>query len=461
MNSGGPISPPSTKSKVLDPSLFGLEMAKLVEEPAIVLDLAIREGYLSFRAGNGASRCVACKGARMLCGKARCPILARISSFLQVAPKISSETLAGSTPPGVFVGRIGYPYVYVGPLTPPFLGDTTLLDLPELWVDRKIEEIVAFRSMLVRGKTRAKVSDAGIGGRILDAITELALASKPVDLELTFDRPPRGSMLLDDEVQPFGPSAIVKKMKVGEARWDRSVEKVYEDTDLKASEAVLTLYKDGILVSKIQRAFSIGALGLKTHRRLVPTRWSITAVDSIISNALMERVRSLPIINEYRLYEYDHLDNRFEILMIPSSWSYESIEAWYPRTVWNPWGKEIVYFGDYEGYGGRTTYASMGGCYYAGRLAVTEHLVGEGRQASVLILREIHPGYILPVGVWNVRESVRSALRHPPLKFNNLEEALRRIADRLEIRLDTWLRASRMLRIFLHQKRMRDFLEKI
>lgn len=460
MNPGGPIPPPK-RSRVLDPSTFGLELARIVEEPAILSDLAIREGFLRFQAGEGASRCVACKGARLLCGKARCPIILRVSSFFQVAPKISSETMAGSTPPGVFVGRIGYPHVYVGPLTPPILGDTALLDLPELWIGRKIEEIVAFRSMLVRGKTRAKVSDVGIGGKLLESITELALASRPVDLELTFDRPPRGSMLLDDEVQPFGPSAIVKKMKVGNAKWDRSVEKVYADTDLKASEAVLTLYREGILVTKIQRAFSIGAFGLKPHRRLVPTRWSITAVDSIISSALMERVRDLPIINEYRLYEYDNLDNRFEILMIPSSWSYESIEAWYPKTIWNPGGKEIVYFGDYEGYEGRSSYASMGGCYYAARLAVTEHLVGEGRQASVLILREIHPGYILPVGVWNVRESVRSALRNQPLKFNSLGEALGRIAERLEIRLETWKRASRMLRLFLHQRRMGDFLEKI
>ena len=36
------------------------------------------------------------------------------------------------------------------------------------------------------------------------------------------------------------------------------------------------------------------------------------------------------------------MDNVFEILMIPAQWSYESMEAWYPGTVWNPAGSNIA-----------------------------------------------------------------------------------------------------------------------
>ena len=132
---------------------------------------------------------------------------------------------------------------------------------------------------------------------------------------------------------PFGPSAPIRDLIVSNARWDRQIGKAYSDTDLKATNAVLEIYGKGVLVTKIQRAFSVGAFGLKKNRRLVPTRWSITAVDSIISKELMEKVKIFPEINEYRIYESRYLDNIFEVLMIPSAWSYEIIEAWHPGTV--------------------------------------------------------------------------------------------------------------------------------
>jgi len=37
-------------------------------------------------------------------------------------------------------------------------------------------------------------------------------------------------------------------------------------------------------------------------------------------------------------------------------------------------------------------------------LAVCDQLVKERRQATVIVLREARPGYIMPVGVWQVRE---------------------------------------------------------
>ena len=64
--------------------------------------------------------------------------------------------------------------------------------------------------------------------------------------------------------------------------------------------------------------------------------------------------------------------------MIPQQWSYESMEAWYPGTVWNPNGTSIAIFSDWEGNSGRTTYAQIGGCYYSARLAVCEQLPKKG-----------------------------------------------------------------------------------
>jgi hypothetical protein len=65
------------------------------------------------------SLCVLCKGARFLCGKTRCPIMVKVNYFLKSAPLMETEDIAGMSPPSVFIGRIGYPNVYVGPLVPP------------------------------------------------------------------------------------------------------------------------------------------------------------------------------------------------------------------------------------------------------------------------------------------------------------------------------------------------------
>src|SRR2546428_7419557 len=81
---------------------------------------------------------------------------------------IDVTALDGSSPPGVFVGRFGYPKVFVGPLIPPVHGDTEVLDTPEEWIGRSLEEIVGFRSQLVRGMHRTHVLDVDSGGEAPD-----------------------------------------------------------------------------------------------------------------------------------------------------------------------------------------------------------------------------------------------------------------------------------------------------
>ena len=401
--------------------------------------------------------CVVCKGSRLLCGKLRCPIIVKVNYYLKSIPLMNSEDIDGASPPSVFIGRIGYPNVYAGPLVPPVQADTSMYDLPELWFGKSIDEIVAFRSMLVRGKHRVHVQKFNEAGKIIEKTRELALAVKPVDIELNLTKKPHGNIFMSDEIQPFGPSAPIRDLHVGNTSWDHHLENAYTDTDLKAVPAVLELYSKGVMETKIQRAFSVGAFGIEKNRRLVPTRWSITAVDDIISKDLIEKVKQFPEINEHRVYESQYLDNVFEVLMIPREWSYEAIEAWYPGTVWNPNGKQTVMFSDWEGHENRTTYAQIGGCYYAARLAVCELLVKERRQARIIVLREAHPGYIMPVGVWQVRENVKNAMRQKPLLFNTLNEALHRIASQFSIPLEGWIRESHLIRNTLFQRRISDF----
>ncbi len=401
--------------------------------------------------------CVSCRGAKFLCGKVRCPILVRWDFMRRTAPATDRLRLDGSSPPGVFVGRFGYPKVFVGPLVPPVHGDTEILDTPEAWLGRTMEDIVSFRSQLVRGMHRVHVLDVEAGDRIVERTRELALSTASAEVEVGFERKPRGRLILDEDAQPFGPSAPLRALDVGTLKLDHRLERASSDTDLRAQEAVLGLYATGVAISKIQRAFSVGAFGLSKHRKFVPTRWSITAVDDTIGKALRERVKAFPLVNEIRVFESIGFDDRFLVVQVPRPWRYELIEAWYPNTVWNPLGREVVIFGDHEGFEGRTTYASIGGCYYAARLAVAEALLRERRQAATVVLRETHPGYIMPVGVWNVREHVRDALRRPPRRFASMAEALQYLRSRLDIPIARYVRASEVLKHILYQRTFDDF----
>ena len=403
------------------------------------------------------SLCALCRGTKFLCGKSRCPVLLKFHSQDKVKPLIDKVRIGGSSPPSVFIGRIGYPKISIGPMIPPIIGDTSLIDTPELWLDKSIDDIVDFRSMLIRGKHIVDVFDVESSNKIVEYTRELALSKNSVFADALFKKKPRGKIVFYDESQPHGPSAPLKSFEISNPKYEQHIEKAFYDTDLKSRDAILNLYKGGVNVSKIQRAFSVGAFGLKKYRRFVPTRWSITAVDSSIGEALMNNTKTYPWINNFRVYYHNQFDNRWAVLMMPSEWQYELIEAWYPNTTWNPYGISISIFNSYEFYKGRTTYAEIGGCYYAARLAVNEVLNTERRQAGVVILREAHPGYIMPIGVWNVRESVRKALREPYEKFETLDKALIHISNKMDIPLQRWIHNSAILKNKLYQKKLEDF----
>ena len=124
---------------------------------------------------SGSSLCAKCKG-RMWCGKDSCPIMVKFYAQTRVRPMIDSTYLEGSSPPSVFVGRFNYPKVFVGPMLPPLHGDTSLMDTPEQWTGKSIQEIVDFRFQLVRGKFLTDIKN--FNGKIIERTRDIALAEK-------------------------------------------------------------------------------------------------------------------------------------------------------------------------------------------------------------------------------------------------------------------------------------------
>jgi hypothetical protein len=210
----------------------------------------------------------------------------------------ASDSINGSSPPSVFVGSYGYPKVGVGPMLPPIHGDTTLLDNPERWIGKSLEEIVNFRLNLVRGIQ--KLSIESTEGRFIENLHEVAMSSRPIDSDLQFHKTTFPITTIDGENPPFGPIGDIKSAKFSSGRTEKSIERVYYDHDLTAQDAILTLYNSGIEISKIQKCFSVGMFGKK--RKLVPTKWSITATDDIISKSLVSEILELDLIDSCRVF---------------------------------------------------------------------------------------------------------------------------------------------------------------
>ena len=401
--------------------------------------------------------CLSCRGAKLLCGKPRCPIIVKAQSIARMGKSIETDKIDGSSPPGVFVGRLGYPRVSIGPMVPPQHGDTSILDTPEEWLGKPVEKIVDYRYSLVRGNARASVDDAKSPTRLLSSLQELAMAARPVETELKLTKAPRKILTLSEDTQPFGPSAPLERFKTSNASVDRRIETCYYDRDLKAAEAVNALYSLGVLVTRIQKTFSLGMFGEGGRRKIVPTRWSITAVDSTISQNLIDRVKGYPTIDEYRVYSFYVYDNQYVAILLPEQWRFEWIEAWFPNTTWNQYTNKPYVIGDYEEYFGRTTYAKVGGCYYSTRLAVSEALEREGRQAASIVLRETYPGYLMPLGVWNVRESIRMLMKQKFVAFDTFNGALQFALGKMRISREKWIASSVLISRELTQTKITSY----
>ncbi len=356
----------------------------------------------------------------------------------------SSDSISGTSPPSVFVGSYNYPKVFVGPMVPPIHGDTSLLDNPEKWKGRSLEEIVNFRLNLVRGIQKIPISQTD--GRYIENLQEVTMSSKPTDSDLIFEKAP-SSISLDGESAPFGPIGQVKSAKFSDTHSVKSIEKAFYDKDLKAQDAVLNLYNSGIEISKIQKCFSIGMLGQK--RKLVPTRWSIAATDDIVSKSLTDEILDYDLIDSCQVFSYEHLGNAFSVILFPHRWIYEMIESWYSNGI-------LGFGSDFEDARGINHPPAIAGAYFAARLGVTEYLSKQKIQAGVVILREIRPEYSIPVGVWQVREGIREAMKQNPAITENFEDALILASSKMSVSKSEWLSHGNISKL-MRQKTLSDF----
>ncbi len=373
------------------------------------------------------------------------------------------QNFQGSSP-APFIGRFGYPQVNIGILSPQIPGDTSHYDSPKVWNQQNtpIGSIASLRYGLVNSKTHWNVKDAFKKSRFLEICQEIGMASKPVELEVNLKDLPKLTLQAEKEIIPFGPQAELQKAQItANPTIDSRVERVVSDIDLKAAEAVISLYKKGFEENFLTKLISVGDLGIGKNRKLVPTRWSITAVDDTVGKQLIQEIKDLPF-GECQAYFGGGWGNYYLVLFFPEIWSYELFEMYLGYKV-NPWSKEGNFYStDYEGYEGRKEYAEeTAGAYYSTRLATLETMKLNKKQSSALVLRFITSEYNIPLGVWVCREATRKSLAEKPLSFASQELMLQYarvlIKQKFGFELDILLKESRLLKEKKEQRKLNQF----
>lgn len=368
--------------------------------------------------------------------------------------------VSSNSPPSVFVGsRLKYPSVNVGILSPLEKDENAwVYDDAKYWAETNfsIKDVLNLRNNLLNSRFKTSVKTSSDENRnFVNIAREIAIASKPVGVEIEFDKRIGNDWKRDRVLTPQGMGATMKYARITEnVKVDRKLEKMMND-EVKSVESINYLYKNNFDEYSLSKILSVGVLGMKKEKKLVPTRWSITATDDTVGKDLIKRIKEYKWIEDYELFFGEFMGNAYLVMLFPNVWSYELFELYLPGSSWNR-GNDVKAATDFEGYGGRKNYASnTAGGYYASRLPILEYLEKIKKQASVLVVRLELPSYWASLGVWVVRESVRKALNHRKFKFsemNEMTESAKKIGMiKFGFDCDKVLRKSRLLEQFKTQ----------
>lgn len=393
----------------------------------------------------GASKC-------KICGKSAC----KEHSFLFNNIKRVTQ-FSGSSPPEIFVGRYNYPNVNIGVLSPQNqFGNTQILSSQELWHKHRLPmaDIMHLRSKLVYGRTQNNIRKAlseTAKNKFLQTMQEVAMTNKSITAEFQLQKPITSHSESESYVPIISNAAQIKSIRLEENPIiERKIDTLANDTDAKAKIGILELEKTGIPTSTIIKVLSAGLLGLGIRRKLVPTRWAITAVDDTLSKEKLKKIKTFQETSEILVFTSEYLGNHYEFLLLPDKFSFEVIEI-------NNQGLSV--WQDYESFFGRKNYAeSVTGAYYANRLALAEYLEKIQRQCSCLVFREVNPKeYTQSMGVGILRQISREVFSSQPIKFNTLNEALANIQTRITIPLGNFTEKSIILKDYKKQSKLSEW----
>ena len=358
-------------------------------------------------------------------------------------PKIIDDSMMQKVP-NMLIGSYNYPNINTGFLSSNNVQDE---DNPKEWSENpkiSIKDIILKRQSLLNSRFKTDVKNP----RFQDKLKEVSLSQKSLDAEIFINGTKKREFSFNQDTLPHGPVSELKKIDILEnAKIPFHVQRAESDSDLRAHEAIETLNKRGIDEHFLTKIVSAGNLGLKTQRKIVPTRWSITMIDDTLGKKYIKQIETQEM-HEVSFFRGNYLGNHYYCIIIPGPWSFELFET-YTEGLKN--ASQYQSATDHETAHGRKTYAhNTSGGYYASRIAALEYLAKVKKRGRVIIFRFITDEYWAPLGVWVVREATRKAFKKEPQTFETKEDVIKycflRALKEFKININPLIRDSKIIK---------------
>lgn len=256
--------------------------------------------------------------------------------------------------------------------------------------------------------------------RINNEIIDIYKSKKAIEFNSTFEKELKFDKVLSNKVSGImGSKNELESLNATEnTSTNKQIEK-YESNDAKAKEAVIKLYEHGENEQQIIHLLALGIFGVSINKKLVPSKWAITAYDTMIQNHLHKKILKYNPINQYEVYYYQNKSDTHVNILLPDHYMGTHTEDWANSysDEWN--GFNVDWFNNANKLS--TPKALNAGGYYATKIALNEHLNSRKKQAAAIMIRRIRD-YDVPLGVVFVRECVRESFKNQVFKTSSFSE---------------------------------------
>jgi len=256
--------------------------------------------------------------------------------------------------------------------------------------------------------------------RINNEIIDIYKSKKAIEFNSKFEKELKFDKILTNKMSGImGSKNELESLQATEnTKTSKQIEK-YSSNDAKAKEAIIKLYERGKNEQQIIHLLSLGVFGVNINKKLVPSRWAITAYDKTIEHYLYKKITKYPIINEFEVYYYKNKSDTHVNILLPDHYTGTHTENW-SDSYSDEWdGFNTDYFNHVNKI--PTPDPLNSGGYYATKVALNEHLNSRKKQASAIMVRVIR-NYDVPLGVVFVRECVRESFKNRIFKTNSFKE---------------------------------------
>lgn len=314
-------------------------------------------------------------------------------------------------------------------------------------VKKPYEEIFKAKAKNVLGTTNSQYIKKP-NEKITEELTNIYKAKKPTQFASHFEKQIQFTKLLTNKVAGIMGSQnnLVKLHSTENTTTSKKIEK-YTQEDIKSKEAIISLYEKGINEHQIINLLALGSFGISTNKKLVPTKWAISAYDQTIEKHLHKKILNYSIIENYEIYHYFDKGNDFYIVLLPETFSGEIVESW-----------DDIIERDYVSVDNTLNKQEpeTAGGFWATKCGIHELLHKRKKQSSYISLRHI-TNYEIPLGVVFVRECVREALSKEPIfKSSNIEEVKEYLKTTSQKHYEDFINST-LLRELKKQKKLSQF----